>query len=105
MCIPAALAAPNYNQLGSFIKEGDDDLVWKPEEGGEQQGAIDDWTAEPTKLCLLTLACLARRVSLELKEKLMERMPNHQWAPMPELTANMEEEALQRLVAESQPAA
>ena len=67
----------NYNQLGRFTMEGDDDLVWKPEEGDEEQGAIADWIVDATKLCLLTLACLAGRVSLELKEELMDRMPNH----------------------------
>ena len=83
--------------------EGDDDLVWKPEEGDEEQGAIADWIVDATKLCLLTLACLAGRVSLELKEELMDRMPSHQWASISEMTAHMEGAALHKLVAESEP--
>ena len=84
--------------------EGDDDMVWKPEGGRGARGdsrldsrhhqAPPPDPPDPS---------LAGRLSLELKEELMDRMPSHQWASISEMTAHMEGAALHKLVAESEP--
>ena len=82
---------------------GEEDLVWKPEEGEEEQESIEAWMASLDKLRLLVLACLAGRVSVQPREELNDPAPDHRWASMPEMTESMSDNYLQRIIAETQP--
>ena len=66
-----------YTQLGRFVIRGEEDLAWKPDEGEEEQESIEAWMASTDKVRLLVLACLGGRVSVDLKEELNDRAPDH----------------------------
>ena len=102
VCLTIASADNQYTQLGNFVMRGEEDLVWKPDEGEEVQESITSWMANIDKLCLLVLASLAGRISVQLRTELSERAPDHQWCSLSLMTESMSDDYMQTIIAESQ---